>query len=345
MNIFATIGNWARSAWGTITGLPGDVSKSISAIWHYVTSVHNTLSWLFGNPLLHYIGRMLYDISIFHAWVLEAQLAQRRIAIWIWTDYVKPVRDWLNGRINALRAWAQAQLSILLRTVIRLYLASLAYTRDQVAAERSARIRADQAEHAAMVKAVRAALATVQRQASSGYNAGLRERLGVVGQLLNTIADHNPVVKETVTLLVKAVFDLETIDNPAARLLIGKLLSEVIARAGVDRVIGDLIGRLLGPLEGGVRPADLYHVELDVARRLTGLETDWADFMASGGPEVEQAGREWRDITGVATDVALLGFLTLAVTDPQAWATGIADTAGVTGNAAMNAIVGLVSRA
>lgn len=344
MNPISTLEGWARSAWGAITGAPSTIVNGLSSLWRYITSLHTTLSWLFANPVLQWANRMIGTDSLFDRSLVEVFNAIARIDLWIWNNLVRPVRDMLNRRIDALKAWTALQLALLRDLVILLYLKSLTFTRQQIAIERAARIKADMAEHAAMLKAVKACLATVQKQASTGYATGLHDRLSVVGDLLNAIGTHNPEVKTLVATAVKAVIDLEEIDNPIARIVAGRLITEVIDKAGIDRLIGDLAGQLLGPLEGGARPADLYHVEADVSARLNNLEAAWAGFMASGGPEVEQAGREWRDITGLAADAAILGFVALAVADPQAWAAGISDAAGVPANDAMTAIAALVGR-
>lgn len=343
MNLFRTLAGWARSAWSALTGLPGDVAAALEKTWHYITNVHNALSWIVGYPQLRAVLHFLYGISALHAAQAAIERALHDLARWVWITWLRPGFARLNRRISALAAWARLMFARTWLQMHRLYLASLAYTRKLVGIERAARIKADQAEHAAMLRAVAACLATVQREASSGYNAGTRARLSIVAQLLHDLADRTPAVRGLVSLLVKAVFDLETVDNPVLRFGISKLLSELIGHLGVDKATGDLIGRLLGPFTGGGQPTDLHGTEKAVADRLTALEQQWADFMTAGGPEVEQAGREWKDLTGIAADTAILGMAGLAVADPQAWATGVADTIGVAGNDTLDAVIHLIS--
>lgn len=343
MNILSTLAGWAKSAWSALTGLPGDVAGAYRKVWHYITNVHNALAWIVGYPQLRAVLHVLYSISAFRIGHDAISKAFHDLAKWIWITWLRPGFARLNRRITSLRAWAVATFQATWAQMYRLYFASLAYTRRLVGIERAARIKADQAEHAAMLKAVAACLATVQRQASSGYNAGTHARLSVVSQLLNDLADRTPAVRGLVSLLVKSVFDLETIDNPVLRAVIGKLLSELVAHLGVDKATGDLVGRLLAPFTGGGPPADLYSTERAVADRLTALEQQWADFMAAGGPEVEQAGQEWKAITGIAADAAILGLFGLAVADPRGWAASVADTIGVTGNDTLSAVIHLIS--
>ena len=343
--MFGTLAKWANDAWNFITGLPGDVAKAVQAVWHYVTQVHNTFGWFFGNPALRAVTRFLYSISYFHAAQIVIHDALGRLARWIWLTWIRPQVARLDRRITALFWWAVMRFIATWAQMYRLYYASLAYTRQLVAVERSQRIAADQAEHAAMLKAVAACLATVQRQASSGYNSGRHERLTIVNRLLNDLADRNPEIRGLVSLLVKAVIDLETIDNPVVRFTVGRLLTEVIGRLGVDKVTGDLIGRLLASFTGGGPPANLYDTERAVADRLAALEDTWAQFMDNGGPEVEQAGREWKQISGPVASVAILGLFGLAVADPGAFATGVTDTVGKAGNAALDVVIGAIQRA
>lgn len=345
MSILGTLAHWARDAWGAITGAAADVAGGFEKVWHYITSVYNTLGSIVGGVQLRAVLRFLYAISALHAAQGLISDALHRLAVWIYLNWIKPAIDRLTRQLVQLRAYTEREFALMFRLMVQMFNQAEAYTRMMVGFERSQRIAADKAEHAAMLKAVAACLATVQRQAAGGYNAGTHARLSIVGKLLDDIAARQPEVKALTSLLIRSVFDLETIDNPLLRFTIGKLLSELVGRLGVDRVTGDLIGRLLEPWIGDVRPRDLYSTERDVAARLSALEAQWADFMANGGPEVEQAGREWRDITGVAADVAILGVFGLAVADPQAWARGVADTVGAAGNATLDGVIRLIREA
>lgn len=339
VNIIGSVVGWARRAWDGIVGLDQAAIKALQTLWRFVTGVHNLVAWLLGGPQLRYILTVLSYLDTVTLGIYDIRLALRRLAVWVWVTDVYPVWVILNRRLAALRAWAVIQFAALIVLVYRLYFASRAYTQQQVAAERSQRIRADQAEHAAMIKAVKAALATVQAEASSGYNSGLHDRTTLINRLVNMLADRQPEIRGLASRLITAVVDLESIDNPVARFLVSVLLSQLVRRLGVDRVTGDLISRLLGPLTGSARPTTLSGVEHDVGERLSALEAQWADFMDHGGPEVEQAGDEWKSVTGVAADAGILGLFGLAVADPQAFATGISDTIGIAGNDALDAVL------
>jgi hypothetical protein len=328
-----------------VTGAISDPARALEGLWHFVTSLHGALSWLFANPLLRLFKVELAFLQE-HTDALEAvRDALSRVAAWIWVYVVRPRFNQLAARIAALRAWTAGQIRTVYLVMGILYQAARAYARQLTAAERTARTAADKAEHADMVKRVAAALAAVQHAAASGYATGLHDRISIAGRIADDLAAHNPAVKDLVKALTAAVIDLETIDNPAARWIITRLVSAIIAKLGVDKAAADLLNALLGPLAGQPRPAGLYDVTRDVSARLNALEDQWAQFMASGGPDVEQAGRQWKTLSSVLVDAGLLGVFGLAVTDPSAFAAGVADSIGTAGNDALAGIVSLINHA
>lgn len=345
MNIFATLGGWFRSAWNAVTGVPGDIGGALSKLWSLIQNQHNAISWIFGYPLLHAVWQVWSKVNTVSLIIDLIRKLHQRQPGWTQITQIDPAVGMLRQLIAALRAWTGLQLFLLRVIVQALYEAALAYAWTLFQAERAARIQAVQAEHAAMLKAVAACLQTVQQQAASGYNAGMHDRLTTVERLLNDVADRAPEIRGLVNLLVKAVFDLETIDNPVLRFTIGHLLGVVVAHLGIDQATGGLIAALLGPLTGQGRPTTLAGVEKDVADRLGALEAQWADFMTKGGPEVEQAGQDWKDLTSLVADAAILALFGLAVTDPQAWATGVADTVGAVEAATLGAVMALIREA
>lgn len=345
MGIFKTLLGWASGAWAAVTGIPGDVAKAFTQLWHYITSVHDLLSWLLTTPLLGYVRTALTYMTGAWAAIDAVRAVLARLGGWIWITEVRPVRDQLRHAIAVLAAWAAARFRAVIALAYLLARQQAAYTRRLVGIERNARIKADQAEAAARIKGDKATLATVQRQAADGYNGTLHERLGVLGTLLDQLGTRNPIVKGLVRDLVAGVIDFETIDDPVLRWVLAKAMQEVIDKAGVDRVMGEFAQSLLGPLIGQAKARGLSDVTHDVGLRLDALEAQWAKFMADGGPEVEQAGKEWKGLTDLATDAALLGVIVLGVADPAAWATGVADTIGVVGNDALIGIIDLIRKA
>jgi hypothetical protein len=345
VNFLNTLRGWAASA---LSALFGGITNPVSALqtlWHYVSSLHNVVSWLFSNPVVGLALSQLRALGGLYSLAAEIVGGLRRLPRWIWLQLILPVQRLLQHRIDALRAWTVQQLAQLRALVWLLYRRSLAYTRALVAAEHKAMLRAVAAEHAAMLAGDKATLATVQKQASSGDNAGRKQRLGVVQTLLDDLAEREPALKDLTGLLVKAVLDLEEVDNPILRFIAGRALGELIQHLGLDHVTGDLIGRLLGPLTSSGRPANLYDAMRDLETRTTSLEDQWAAFFKHGGEDVEAAGDEWQALRSVLTDAALLSFAGLGIADPQAWATGVNDVIAVPVNDALRAAYDLIRHA
>lgn len=345
MGILRTLGGWATDAFKAIFGAASDIESVLQKFWSFITTLRSLLSWVVANPVLALLEAVRGWIIIANGVIGEIRDALHRIGPWTWATQVLPVLRLLEGRIASLRAWAIVQLHNTALHIELRYREAVAWTNLQVGNERNARIAAVKSEHAAMLAQIRALHSTIEKEAVSGYDTGTPDRKTVLQQLLTDLAGRDPAVKGLVSDLLKLVIDVDTIDNPLLRYAATKLLSQIIAHLGIDQAISDLIGRLLGPLMGDQRPAGLYDVEKDVAARLSALEAQWAAFMANGGPEVEQAGKGWKDGGSLIVDVAILAFAGLAYTDPSAWATGVNDTIGAGANAAMTGIVDLISKA
>lgn len=344
MDFLNTLTGWAKSAWGAIFGAAQDIPGALTKFWSYVTSLHSLVSWLFGFPLLQLVRALLGHSGATSDSLAALLAALRRLPGWIWAHEVKPVRDELSAWIRSVRDWAAHQILMLWMTLESDFSFALAFTVQQVGIERAQRTAAVDREHYLMMARVTWALQQVQQQASSGYNSVTAARKDLIRTLLADVAERDPAVKGLVSDLATLIIDIDTVDNPVARYAISHLLNDVIAHLGIDQAITNLIQRLIGPLAGDPRPATLHDVEKDVAERLNALEAQWAQFMADGGPEVEQAGGGWKDMTGLAVDAAALAFFGLAVTNPSAWATGVADTIGVAAGDAMTGIVDLIGK-
>lgn len=345
MGVLNTLINLGKSAWNAITGAAGDIPGALTKIWSFIGSVHGLLSWLFGNPLLQLARAIAAHLPIVQLGIIAIRDVLARLGAWIWVHYVFPVWRRLDGEIYRLAVWTRQQLTALNRLVWALYFSSEAYTRMLVSAERRQRIAADAAEHRAMLAQIKALHQAIENEAASGYNTGSQGRAGNITSLLDDLLTRTPAIKGLERELATIVLDLAAIDDPLIRFTAGRLLQEIIAKAGVDRATGDLVSLLLDSYAAQPRAHDLHGAMLDLARRVTALEQQWASFMQQGGPEVEQAGRGWKDLTSLVTDAAVLGFVGLAVNDPAAWAAGVNDTIAAGAEAAMTGIVNVINRA
>ena len=345
MGVLNTLISWGQSAWNAITGAAGDVTGALTKIWSFISSLHGLISWLFGNPLLALARALAGHLPIVQLGIIAIRDVLARLGAWIWYHYVRPVKRQLLNIIYLLDVWVHQQLAALTRLVWALYFAGEAYTRLLVGTERKQRIAADAAEHRAMLAQIKALHQAIEKEASSGYNTGSQGRAGNITSLLDDLLTRTPAIRGLERELVSIVLDLAAVDDPLIRLGVGKLLTEIINKAGVDKATGDLVSLLLGTYAGQPVAHDLHGAMLDLARRVTALETQWSDFMKKGGPEVEQAGQGWKDLTSLVTDAAILGFVGLAVNDPSAWATGVNDTIAGPADTALTGIVDLIQRA
>ncbi len=101
---------------------------------------------------------------------------------------------------------------------------------------------------------------------------------------------------------------------------------------GIDKAVGTLIDALLTGITGAPPPRNLHDVIADISIRLSQVEGQWAQFFTDGGSQVEQAGNDWKDITSVIGNTAIVAFAVQATVDPDGWAAEIADTLGAAAN-------------
>lgn len=344
MGFLRTLLGYAGDAWRWLSGIPGDIGGALQRVWKFIASVSALLDHLVSTVVRSIISGALTWLFWELQTVISLSRAVWRIAAWVIARLINPLRAQVVAWINAVYAWARKQFAAQLALIIRLYEASLAYARQLVAAEHAAMLKAVAAEHAAMEKAVAALHAAIEQEAAAGYNTGRRARTSIAVRLLDDLAVRNPVLRALTGRLVTLVVDLAAVDNPLARIAAGVLLRQLVNRLGVDRVIGDLAGAILGPLTGHGQPKGLTDVMRDIDERLQALEGQQASFQLHGGPEVEQAGDEWKALTGIRADVALLAFFALAAADPHQWARGVADTAGAAVNDTIGAAAHLIRR-
>lgn len=345
MGVLKTLVGWATGAWDAITGAAGNPLDALTKLWHYVTSVHGMLSWLMGNPVLKYYRTALEYMNTVGLTLIAVRDVFRRLAAWIWLHQVKPVRDQLAAQIAALRAWAAQEFAFTWALIERRYLAALGYTDRAVGIEHVQMILAVMKEHAAMLAGDKATLATVQREAATAYDAGIHSRIGIAGDLLDDLVTRTPLIKDLVDVVINGALRLADIEDPVLGWLVTKAVDEIVNKVGIDRLAAQAVQGLLAPVIGQPRPADLHAVIAALDARLTAQERNWKDFMQHGGPEVEQAGDEWKAATGLVVDAGILGMVGLAVADPAAWAAGISDTVGTAADAALTAIVDLIGKA
>lgn len=326
MGWWNTIVGWARSTWRDIAGVPGAVTSGLESVWHFITSIAQGLDYVLRNPFTSVTNGLAMIAGLVTGNLTAARNAAIRFDPYLVTHHIIPLRQQLIAIIDRvyaqLLAYLKADFFYLLGDINRLRARLLTL----LAAERKARIRDFQLSEAYTRQQVKWALAMVQKEAASGYQVTLTSRVSLIAKLADTLVTRNPVVKELVTRIVQGLLDVIAVDNPVLRLVIGFLLTRVIDNMGIDQVTARYVQALATPILGDPKPSNLHDVIKQVGERMDALEGQWAQFMADGGPEILQAGTEWRNITGIITDAGLLAFFALMVTEPQSWA---ADVAGV----------------
>lgn len=342
MGFFHDLVKLAGDAWRLLSGVGGDIGSALAGLWHFILSVHNLLDHLISSVVRGlFAGLIAVGASLVAnlSWVADAL---RRVASWIWGFEVLPVKVMLLGLIAALRAWTARQLAIQRGEYWGLFHIGEAYTRKLVTAETAARIKDVNAARAYALHLVTALHAAIEKEAADGYNSGRRARGHVITRIIDDLAVRNPVLRALAGRLVTLIVDLAAIDNPVARVAAIFLLRQVINHLGIDRVAGQLAGALLGTLAGRGQAKDLHAVISDIGDRLTVLEDAQASFMEHGGPEIFQAGGQWKRLDGVLTDATLLAFFALAVADPARWAREVSATAGAAVNGTIIATAHLI---
>lgn len=345
MSILDTVKHWAGTAWNDFTGAVQDPVRAFESLWKFVSSTNTMQQWLMRFPLWH---QFVSTVAVVEQLVRALRMigdALDRIEDYIWRQLIAPLRAQLLGLIRADRYRERQDIALVRRELGRAFRWLLLFTVEVIKTEQQRRARAVTAARRYSAALTAAALAAVQREAASAYATGLKGRVSMLEKIIGDLAGRNPLIKDIEAKAVTAILDLISVDDPALRLLVGFLVNRIVKSAGTDSVAGDLLRSLVGPLIEDPKPKTLYGVVKDVAARLAALEAQQQQFMADGGPEVENAGRQWNAITSLAADAAMIAFAGQAMADPAGWAAEIATVMGGPANDILGGIVGLVERA
>lgn len=328
MSLWSTLGKWADDAWHALTGLPGDVGNVIGHVWHVAVEVSRVVDWVIRNPFLALTESAAYLAAL----ITGNTVAMRNVALrehaYIFGQEIQPLRAQVIRWFRALEARIAYLFALAYIYINKLYRQSLAYTRQQVGLEHKAMLKAFAEAEAYTRQLVTALHSAIEKETSSGYSATLRQRATLVSRIADLVATRNPAVRAVVSDIIRIVLDLLAVDDPLARLLATFLIREVVNRLGIDKAAGVLLADVAGPLLADPRPKGLHDVIGNIGLRLDALESQWATFMEDGGPQILQAGREWKDVTGLLADAGILAFFGGMVAAPQATA---AETAAMLG--------------
>jgi hypothetical protein len=316
MNWWDSLTKQAGNAWAAILNVSGIVSGALTAEWRFTASMVKGALFQLTHPINTVEQQAAILAGLFTGNVTAVHNAVNRLEGWTHATITRPARTHVNSLYNKLLGIIMANVHRLWKRIDQVNAATRHWVISVVLRERAARIRADHQLHAYAHTQAVWALQTVQREAASAYQGSYNDRRSVASKVLSAIVARNPLVRGLVSRVVTVLLDVAGAENPLARLAAGFILNKIVSGLGVDKALGDLASTLLRPLLAGGPPKDLHGVIMDLAARVGGLEAQWATFMADGGPQVEQAGTEWKTITGLAEDAALLAFAVAGVTDP-----------------------------
>jgi hypothetical protein len=322
----------SRNVASKIAATPSKDTGVFSGIWHWINGVANGVTHFIGTTLFGGFKTVQQALDVILGAFEDWQRAIIRVQFWL------PILIWHIGtRIGErIRAESKANLNRAVRYLVRLIYVStravLQLALHAVAVERAARIK-EVAHAETLARQENKALhLTIEREAASGYQADEQQRADLIVRLLDFAATRNPELSGIVSDIAGGVLDLLEVDDPVLRFTLGFLMREVIDRLGIDKAVGDLISGLLDTLTGGGPPRDLHAVVMDISQRLAVQEQQWAQFFTDGGSQVEQAGTDWKNITSVIGNAAIVAFTVQAATDPHGWSAEIADTVGAAAN-------------
>lgn len=318
MGLISGLINFFKSGWKFLLGLPADIGHAIAVVWQIARQIQQLFDYVLSHPLTELINAVALFSAVATGNHEALVRAVQRIDPWVYRHRVLPLRAEVLRWLAALEAriaylFAQAYLYINLK-----FRQAEAYTRQLVQAEHEDMLdHFTEAERYAFLQAL-TRKKEIEQEAADAYNAHLEARLGLARRLADLIAAHNPVVAGLVRDIVAGVVDLAAVENPVARLALGFLLRQLVDRLAVDKVAGRLLEDLLGPVLGTPRSRGVADTVNGLSARLEAVERQWADFMNHGGPEVEQAGSDWKDMDSAVTDAALVAFMAATIADPVA---------------------------
>ncbi len=292
----------------------------LGGIWHWINGVASGVGHLLTGAIASLGRAILNHLQNIVAAFQEEIDAMGRIIFWWERMLWHTIQGWISRKIAAVRAYVKRETAYLIRLIYVSTRTVLALAYAAVAHERKERKDAVGRAEARARREIAALHGVIEREAASAYRADRSDRASLIIRLLDFAVLRNPAVRTLVKDIATGILDLLEIDDPILRILLGFLIKHVIDKLGVDKGVGVLVQDLLGPLLGKKKPQGLHDVILDLSQRMLASEKQWAQFFEDGGSQVEQAGKEWRNITSVVGTVAISVFVVQAVVAPEQWA-------------------------
>jgi hypothetical protein len=343
-DVFRSVGQAAGDAWNALIQLLSADETALLALWRFAAALQAEISYLGTAGVQPSVSSLATAIGTAWNALLALRNALNRTAWWVWTYEVLPVRFTLNAKIDQLAAWTVRQLGQLRSELVAQILAVRLFAALLFHNEQQARIKDVLAARKYALDLTTQLHQRIEHEAASGYAAGKGNRAGPLAAIVADLHVRGLISAAVNTLLVRAISILVSTGDPALEAVVTRVIGAVIKKSGLGSDLGNYLYGLIIPGQGGPDPKDLPSVVSDVSHRLGAIE-DWiTGFMLDGGPEVRQAGREWKTLTSLTVDAALLAFVGQAVVAPEAWAREVADTVGVLANDTIGGIVDLLHK-
>ncbi len=344
MSWWETPWKWARDSWDSIFGFLGDPGQALKNTWRQLNTFAQSIDYTLSHPFTQVMNEMSYWAAWFTGNQNAQMAAYQRLEGHIAQTQISPLRGWVRRQLAALRQRIAYVVGMLRAELVAAIHATRRYAERLDRSEARHRRQGDRRERALMLARVKAAVQAINRSAASGYVQGSRDRATLIRELAGNLISADPVEREIIDRVVSGALDVAELDDPLARLALSTLLPRIMRDLGIDAVAGAALRDFLAPvLEHGI-PRNLHDAMAALAERTTALEQQWATFFADGGSDILQAGREWKAVTSITADIALLAFFGQQVADPAAWAGEISDTVGTVISDAIIELAGLFGK-
>jgi hypothetical protein len=327
MDWWNAIVHFGARAWNAITGLGSDAVSASQWLWHAYRSLASGIVHIYTSVLTQALRVDSLTAALLTGNWRSVLDTIRRLDHWLRKYVITPLEQLLLRLLGRERGERRHADAWLLRRIKHDFWWLKGWARYLTRIERNARIAADKADRVYAHKQMIHALQVVQREAASGYKMNTHQRVTIIGRVLSIVVRHDPLLKDAAEIVTKGIVLLLEVDDPLLRFGVTAAVKFIISHLGINKPVGHLLQHILEPLMGQGPPKDLHDVIADICGRLNSMETEWATFMADGGPQILEAGKQWDAITSLLGDAAMVGMFTVMVAEPRRFAADITHVA------------------
>lgn len=284
-------------------------------------------------------GRIRAEFSHWIKWVNDSLRLLIALEVYRLSQWIRWVHSTLLralavavSTINARIDWVYQDLSRKIEYVDTSLSNWIAYVRDKAAKDLALAVHnlTDYVNYVCdtLRKEFNAALAKLNKDTAKAYTSTRQAQGGTISKLLDFVAGRNPEIKDIVSALAKLILDLLEVDDPLVRIAATFALKEIVDHLGIDTVIGKFVNDIISEFinSGGI--SDIPGVATDVGNRLNNTESEWAQFWANGGKQLEEFGDGLQEEDSDLFMLFMLGFVAGGIVDPSGTATVVYDVIG-----------------